>query len=378
MHLLTSHCIEAFASYSHEFSEPRSIYKNFGYHDLKNWIKILELYEILEDKTSKETLERIIKWRILAGLLPDGKVDERFPIISPGDWAELERQAEHVPAIEGDTLFDRLETWILKGYEHEQCQVEAGDTVFDIGAFTGNTGRYFAEKTGATGKVYCFEPHPHFFALLQNNVRDYPQVECVNAGCAEKDGKAMLTDSSTGSVLSEHGSLNVTLRSVDSFVAEHGISKVDCLKMDIEGLEPEALAGARETIKRFHPKLAICIYHKPDHLYSLLDTIRSFGMPYRFHLKHSSQRTSETVLFAQPEKSLMQERERERFQAGDWAEDARVMGIIAELLQRKVTLTFRELSVWECFVQLTRHFHVYTVLRKIYRAFKAQPANQKG
>ncbi len=320
MHPLTVYCIKALAQHCHEFSEPSWLYKTFGYHDLKNWMKILELYELLGDEVSRETLKRIIRWRIMAGILPEGRVDELFPIISSADWAELERRAEQFPAIEGDSLFDRLETWILKGYEHEQCQVETGETVFDIGAFTGNTGRYFAEKTGTKGKVYCFEPHPRFFALLQKNVRDCPQVECVQAGCAAKDGEAMLIDASTSSVLSEKGVLPVVIRSVDSFVAEHGISKVDYIKMDIEGLEPESLDGARETIRRFHPKLAVCVYHKPDHLHSLLEKIRSFGLPYSYHLKHSSRLTTETVLFAQPQykdaRHAARERERERERAG--------------------------------------------------------------
>ena len=366
MHQLTTYCIDALISASHELSVNGWMYQSLGYHALKNWEKILELYDMLEDEASKKTLKKIIRWRVMSGILPEGRVNELFPIISTDDWAELERRAEQFPTMEGDTVRDRLETWLLKSYEHEYCQVELGDTVFDIGAFTGNTGRYFAEKAGENGKVYCFEPHPHSFSLLQKNMRDCTHVECVNIGCADKDGEAMLTDSSTGSVLSLSGTLPVVIHSVDSFVSEYKISKVDFIKMDIEGIEPEALDGARDTIRRFCPKLAISVYHKPDHLYSLLEKIRSFGVSYTYHLKHSSKVWVETVLFCQPQYSIAHCTESDR------ADDARIMNIIAELLQKKpmIITRFRELSIWECFVQLTKHFHVYTVLRKIYRTFR--------
>ncbi len=78
---------------------------------------------------------------------------------------------------------------------------------------------------------------------------------------------------------------------------------------------------------------------------------------------------------------MQHEREREREREQDArAEDAGVMDVIAELLQQKATVVtrFRPLSVWECFVQLTKHFRVYTVLRKIYRTFKPQSPSQKG
>ena len=39
--------------------------------------------------------------------------------------------------------------------------------------------------------------------------------------------------------------------------------------MDIEGSEYRALLGARETIKKYRPGLAICLYHKPEHLWQI-------------------------------------------------------------------------------------------------------------
>jgi hypothetical protein len=42
------------------------------------------------------------------------------------------------------------------------------------------------------------------------------------------------------------------------------LTKVDFIKADIEGMERDLLLGAKQTIARFKPKLAICIYHLAD------------------------------------------------------------------------------------------------------------------
>jgi len=62
--------------------------------------------------------------------------------------------------------------------------------------------------------------------------------------------------------LSNKGSVYVNCITIDDFVEEKQIYKVDFIKMDIEGAEEEALLGAKHTILKHKPKLAICIYHK--------------------------------------------------------------------------------------------------------------------
>ena len=52
--------------------------------------------------------------------------------------------------------------------------------------------------------------------------------------------------------------------SLDDWVRENSISRVDFIKVDIEGAERNLLAGAQETLRRFKPRLAICTYHLPD------------------------------------------------------------------------------------------------------------------
>ena len=68
--------------------------------------------------------------------------------------------------------------------------------------------------------------------------------------------------------------------------------------MDIEGAELEALKGAEETIKRYRPKLAICVYHKPEDIVEIPKYILNINPDYKLYLRHYSDNAGETVLYA--------------------------------------------------------------------------------
>ena len=68
--------------------------------------------------------------------------------------------------------------------------------------------------------------------------------------------------------------------------------------MDIEGAEIEALKGAEKTIKRCKPKLAICIYHEYEHLYKIPMMIKEMVPEYKLYMRHHSDTSSETVIYA--------------------------------------------------------------------------------
>ena len=63
------------------------------------------------------------------------------------------------------------------------------------------------------------------------------------------------------------------------------------LKRDIEGAEPEALDGARALILRARPRLAVCAYHRCDHLWSIAEWISALDAGYSLHLRISASRT---------------------------------------------------------------------------------------
>ena len=72
------------------------------------------------------------------------------------------------------------------------------------------------------------------------------------------------------------------------------------LKMDIEGAEPEALDGARRLVARCRPRLALCAYHRPEHLWSLSAAIDEMRLDYRFFLRAHAHGGFDVVLYAIP------------------------------------------------------------------------------
>ena len=67
--------------------------------------------------------------------------------------------------------------------------------------------------------------------------------------------------------------------------------------MDIEGAEIEALQGAQNTIKKYKPTLAISLYHKPEHLFTIPLLINSWNLGYKFYIRSHGNNLLETVLY---------------------------------------------------------------------------------
>ena len=65
---------------------------------------------------------------------------------------------------------------------------------------------------------------------------------------------------------------------IDDVVDELGLETVDFIKMDIEGAERHALAGARRTLERFAPRMALCVYHNEED-YEVLSQIAREARP---------------------------------------------------------------------------------------------------
>jgi FkbM family methyltransferase len=135
-------------------------------------------------------------------------------------------------------------------------------TVFDIGA---NVGRY-ADRVKALyprARVYAFEPNPACFRRLQERARAGGYL-AFNQGMGDVAGRMTLYDqcadggSEHASLYQEvieslHGSaaaaIEVEVSTVDRFVGEHGIDRIDLLKTDTEGHDLQVLRGALETIR---------------------------------------------------------------------------------------------------------------------------------
>jgi FkbM family methyltransferase len=202
-----------------------------------------------------------------------------------------------------------IEQYAYKLNNKTIVSVESGDTVLDVGGCWGDTALYFANKAGENGKVYSFEFIPDNIKLYNINKSFNPnlsdRIHLVENPVSDiSEQKIYFKDNGPGSKVAfepfEEQTGTTRTISIDDFVKNNNIEKVDFIKMDIEGAEPLALKGAIETIKKFRPKLAIATYHSMNDFVNIPNWILDLDLDYEIFLGHYTIHSEETVCFAKP------------------------------------------------------------------------------
>ena len=166
----------------------------------------------------------------------------------------------------------------------------ADDITLDCGA---NVGVTVHEELAAGAKtVVAIEPAPENLECLRRN---YPneiaagRVIVVPKGVWDKEDFLTLrvdpkNSAADSFVIQRQGAVDlekVPLTTIDKLVAELKLARVDYIKLDIEGAEPRALTGAKETLAKFKPRISIAAYHQPDHPKVIPEIIRAARSDYQ-------------------------------------------------------------------------------------------------
>jgi len=149
-----------------------------------------------------------------------------------------------------------------------------GMTVVDVGANAGVFTLEAAKLVGAQGSVHAFEPSPRDRERLLANVslNALANVHVHAEALGRATGKAVLAVS--GSDHPGHNtiggfsyaadaraySVEVDVTSLDDFAAAQRLTRLDLLKIDVEGSETAVLQGARESLRRFRPAVVVEAY----------------------------------------------------------------------------------------------------------------------
>jgi FkbM family methyltransferase len=174
-----------------------------------------------------------------------------------------------------------------------EVKLSAGDVVIDAGANFGMFSTVASRAVGKSGKVYSFEPIEKAQKILASNieVNNLENVTVVDRALGAKSGPVSFSvfeslEASSG-FYQEEGAPTITVQqtSLDEFVEDHNIKKLDFVKADIEGMERELLKGAEKTLKHFRPKLSLCTYHRHDDPEVLDTMVRELNCGYT--IRHS-------------------------------------------------------------------------------------------
>lgn len=153
----------------------------------------------------------------------------------------------------------------------EHYKPKEGDIVIDAGAFLGHFTLYAAKFVGDKGRVFAFEPDKNNYRNLIRNIElnSLKNVEAFNMGVWSIEGNLEFFEHPqkgfASSFLFENtAGKSTSLRSVtsiDAFLKKMQITKLNFIKMDVEGAELEAIKGAEQTLKTNSVNIAIASYH---------------------------------------------------------------------------------------------------------------------
>ena len=167
----------------------------------------------------------------------------------------------------------------------------------DGGMYTGDTAELFFQSTnGKYIHYYGFEPDDEIYRIANENLSKVQNKTLNNKGLWSKQ-------ESLGFLYGQRGASKVYIESgrfaevisLDGFFSDK--EPPTFIKMDIEGAELEAVKGSLGIIQQYKPKLAICVYHKPEDIYTLPQQIKRVRPDYKLYLRHYSNTLAETVLY---------------------------------------------------------------------------------
>jgi FkbM family methyltransferase len=237
---------------------------------------ILRVFDLLDDDVSRQTLIDQVRYRLTLDPGVQGP---------PADIANMYAE----PGI---------------------CSPTPDDVYVDVGAFDGDSiATHLARTGGRARRVIAVEADPNNLPALRARIDEMPkdlarsvEIHAVAVG-AEHGTATFYADGTLSSSMyalpnvTDANLLTVEMTTLDDLLANTGASYV---KIDIEGAEPLALAGAKRTLATGQAVWATCLYHCPEHLWTLPLRIADSGGRYRHAIRRYAQDSWEIVHYAVP------------------------------------------------------------------------------
>jgi FkbM family methyltransferase len=174
---------------------------------------------------------------------------------------DIEGRSITIHGIPGDPYFESIEHY--RGANEFLIQsistLPANATIIDVGANIGLTASLFKSLIPAC-RVVCFEPDPVAHANLLRTLNGHSNIYVHREALGAVNGQISFTQnphSASASHLSPDtsmadGAATVNVVRLDEF-AKTEIKRIDFIKIDVEGFEPDVLEGGRQTISDYRP-----------------------------------------------------------------------------------------------------------------------------
>jgi FkbM family methyltransferase len=178
-------------------------------------------------------------------------------------------------------------------YEIDETKVAPDDIVVDSGAAEGLFSLLIMKRCE---QVYTIEPLPDYIEALKLTFANASNVVIMPYALGEEKGKGLLSENSVGSSLINKGKgVSVDITTIDDLFFNKGV-RISYIKSDTEGSDLAILKGAEKTIKKYKPKIAITVYHKPDECKQIFEYLKSINPGYKIKIKGMDYKTQRNVM----------------------------------------------------------------------------------
>lgn len=228
---------------------------------LKNRSKYQKTYDLLEDEKSKEVFEKVINFKI--------SFDLDFMQGFTNNHKEQYFDKDIIPEIKNINFLDG-------------------------GAYVGDTLPQIIKNFPDYNKIYCCEPNDLHLKIAKRDFPNQRDIEFINCGLGKEKTRSKISQEEQNNCAHDYQAQDIN--TIDNLINE----KIDFIKLDIEGAEQDAIEGSENTIKKYHPILAICIYHKAQDWYKIPEMVLNIRKDYTIYLRHYMEGIYETVMYFIP------------------------------------------------------------------------------
>lgn len=254
---------QAFILFYGDEGFPVEMYQKELTRDLvENKKNYLAVFDLLEDAASKQVFDSLLQYRLTLN----------------------------------HDLINAVHTSLSKEYfDNEVISLSDQEVFFDLGGFNGDSAENFINHVDEKYKsVHIFEPDQALVDQAKERLKKYPDITYNALGIFDK--KTTLYFDVTGGldgIISTEGTLKIDTTTIDLYKT----AEPTYIKFDVEGVEIEAINGAKETIEKQHPKLAIASYHYPKHLWEIPLLIKHINPRYKIKLRHYTDSVFDSIFY---------------------------------------------------------------------------------
>lgn len=224
-----------------------------------NYNSYEKIYNLLEDEKSKEIFTKVLNFKI--------SYDYNFMKGFTNNHEEQYFDKELIPSIKNISFLDG-------------------------GAYVGDTLPQIIKNFPDYKKIYAIEPNKLHIGIAKREFEDKRDIEFINCGLGNKK-QLSETKTQENQNNCEHNFQAQNIDTIDNLIKD----RVDFIKLDIEGAEQDAIDGAKQTIKKYKPILAICIYHKAQDWYKIPEKVLKINKEYKVYVRHYMEGIYESVMY---------------------------------------------------------------------------------